>query len=281
MVETYCGKKCEECTYKEKLECSGCNSEMGGKGADTCEIAKCCKEKGHKECATCSYAVNCNSLRDRGNIPAYRLKDIAEAAEQKERNLKRTPFLGKWTNILFWLIVPGVIASLMTMDVFQQKVPTIYLVGEILNILVNISYGLVLFRLSVMNEHYRTSGICCLITAVSGALMTILPIGDIAALSLVLAIPMAVVSIFGEYHEYTGHAEGLREIDYEMSEKWYSLWKWYIGVNGAMIGGIVLMLLIPGLGALIVLGASIGVLVVEVLKLVYLYQTSKVFQKYN
>lgn len=278
-METYCGKQCEECTYKEKLGCRGCQVP-GMNGAVDCKIAKCCKEKGHKVCATCGFAPNCTILRGKGSVPDYRLKDMEEADLTRVRNLERAPFLGKWLGILFWLIVPGALGSLLTLDIFQ-KIPTLYLGGEVINILVNISYGLILLKISVRSERYRTAAICCLIAAGCGVVLALLPDTVMAALTLLLSLPVVVVSFYGEYQEYMGHSDILREMDGEMSGKWEGLWKWYIGTNGAIWGGIILMVIMPVLGALAVLGAFVGVAVVEILKLIYLYRTAKVFQEYR
>ena len=45
-----------------------------------------------------------------------------------------------------------------------------------------------------------------------------------------------------------------------------------------MIIGIVLLFILPGTGAMLVLGAYVGSVAVIILKAVYLYNTSKVFK---
>jgi len=47
-----------------------------------------------------------------------------------------------------------------------------------------------------------------------------------------------------------------------------------------MFGCIIVMLIIPILGAIAILGCAIGTIVVSILKLVYLYRTAKIFREY-
>ena len=49
---------------------------------------------------------------------------------------------------------------------------------------------------------------------------------------------------------------------------------------GGMFGCIIVMLIIPILGAIAILGCAIGTVVVGILKLVYLYRTAKIFREY-
>ena len=59
------------------------------------------------------------------------------------------------------------------------------------------------------------------------------------------------------------------------------LWKWYIGVFIALFGSIVVMLIFRLLGLLVLLAALVGTVVVEILALVYLYQSAKEFKEYS
>ena len=50
---------------------------------------------------------------------------------------------------------------------------------------------------------------------------------------------------------------------------------------GAMLGSILIIVIIPILGLLVTLAAAIGLIVVSILKLVYLYRTAKLFRDYQ
>ena len=78
-----------------------------------------------------------------------------------------------------------------------------------------------------------------------------------------------------------GHTDVLRDVDRTLSDKWFKLWKWYVGTFFGMIGGTVLAVIIPLIGMIIVLASTIGTFVVSIVKIVYIYKMSKVFGKYS
>lgn len=42
MGDTYCGKLCEDCQFKDNLQCPGCKTGPGKTWMTECELAKCC-----------------------------------------------------------------------------------------------------------------------------------------------------------------------------------------------------------------------------------------------
>lgn len=52
MGDTYCGKLCEDCQFKDNLQCPGCKTGPGKTWMTECELAKCCMDKGHQNCTT-------------------------------------------------------------------------------------------------------------------------------------------------------------------------------------------------------------------------------------
>lgn len=282
MPETYCGKTCAECVQKEKLNCPGCKPGPGRQYGGDCELAQCCRSKGHENCDTCIFRGNCGTLSRRENMPDYRRRKSETEELWKAAIARRAPVLGKWLWILFWLIIPGTIAGFMTNESIAEWAPDLYLPGQILNAIYSAAYGLILVKLASEEDRYKTAGICALIAgAVSVGVAIISGTGESPAWTLVLTLPASVVSLVGEHNEYMGHANVLTGVDNELSEKWEKLWYWYIGLFGIMIGSILVMFLIPFLGALAILAAAIGVIVVRILKLVYLYRTAKLFREYQ
>ena len=73
-------------------------------------------------------------------------------------------------------------------------------------------------------------------------------------------------------------------MDLILSEKWRKLWRWYVGLLIAAAAGILILFMglmafaVLIIGAVVILAAAIGILVVGILKLVYLYRTAKVFR---
>ena len=281
MAETYCGKSCEECTKKEQLNCSGCKTGPGRQFGGDCELAKCVRDKGHETCETCGFKGNCGTLRSRDNMPDYRRRKIEAEEVRKAAIAKRAPILGKWLWIIFWLIIPGTIGSLMANESTAKILPGLYMPGQIINAICSLTYGAILLKLGSEEDRYRTAGICALIAGgVSAVVAMITGTGEEADWTLLFTLPAAVVAMVGEYNEYMGHSAVLSRVDNELSEKWEVLWKWYIGLFLGMFGCIIVMLIIPVLGALAILGCAIGTVVVSILKLVYLYRTAKIFREY-
>ena len=293
MADTYCGKNCTECPLMEAESCPGCKTGPGSQYGGACELARCCRLKGHETCETCGYKVTCRHLQDRERQPEIR-RQKAEA-EQRERERKReeeekrrqraawrAQVLGKWLWVLFWLVVPSTITSVMGMDRFRESAPGVYLLGQILNAVCSITYGAVLLKASPEEDRYHTAGICMLVSAAAGILLAILSGGEEAAPGLlVIALPASIVALVGEYYEYIGHSAVLESVDRELSAKWLVLWKWNIGCMIGTIGSVLFMVIAPMLGLIISLGCLIGVVVVHIVKLVYLYSTAKTFRDYS
>ena len=191
------------------------------------------------------------------------------------------PLLAKWTNILFWLIIVSIVAKFLTSENVTNAVPVLAFTGQILNIAATAAYGVVLMKIASESMHYRNSAICCFITAVIS--VAVIPISDDTEsfIAISVVIVSVVINMIGVYYEFMGHADVLRDVDRTLSDKWFKLWKWYVGTFFGMIGGTVLAVIIPLIGMIIVLASTIGTFVVSIVKIVYIYKMSKVFGKYS
>ena len=191
------------------------------------------------------------------------------------------PLLAKWTNILFWLIIVSTVANFLTSENVTNAVPVLAFTGQILNIVSTAAYGVVLMKIASESMHYRNSAICCFITAVIS--VAVIPISDDTEsfIAISVVIVSVVINMIGVYYEFMGHVDVLRDVDRTLSDKWFKLWKWYVGTFFGMIGGTVLAVIIPLIGMIIVLASTIGTFVVSIVKIVYIYKMSKVFGKYS
>lgn len=280
MAETYCGKSCGECPRKEELSCPGCMAGPGRPFGGDCELAHCVRNKGHETCETCIFKGNCGTLRNRDQIPFYRIRKNEAEARQKAAIARRAPVLGKWLWLLFWLVVPSFIASMMSHEITVRLAPGLFLPGQILSAVCSLVYGAILIKLGTEEDHYRTAGICLMIAGAIVGALAIISGPEAEAWTLLFTVPAAVIGFYGEYHEYHAHAAVLSVADDGLSAKWDTLWKWYAGLILGLVGCLLVMLLFPLLAALAMLGAAIGLIVCAVLKLVYLYRTAKVFREY-
>ena len=79
IVKGKCGTYCNECSYREKFNCKGCNEMNGHPFWGDCDIYTCCSEKNLEHCGCCS-ELPCQTLKDyikNGENPD-RLKNLKE-----------------------------------------------------------------------------------------------------------------------------------------------------------------------------------------------------------
>ena len=280
MAETYCGKNCAECTHKETMNCPGCKAGPGRQYGGSCALAQCAKSKGHETCDTCTLQHHCGTWGNREYIPKWRRQREEAERYQKKSLARRAPVLGKWLWLLFWLIIPGSIASLMTYDTIAELFPGLYLSGQILNVIVSAAHGVILIKLSSIEDRYGTSGICYLIVCGINIPVTFFGAALHGALTTLISIALAIVGLVGQYNEFMAHSTVLTGLDETLAAKWERLWKWHVGTILGVIGGTVLTLLFPLLGLLLILAALIAAFVISIKKLIYLYRTAKCFREY-
>lgn len=277
MANTYCGKDCDSCIQKEQKQCQGCRLGPGRSLHDGCEIAMCCKQTGHESCSSCTNNRYCGKRGRRDVMPDYRRRKQEAEADRREMLARKAPFMGKWLWVLFWLWIPSAIIGVLTSDVVVEAFPALATPGVILRLICNAAYGVILLRMSSECERYRLAGIFLIVPAAVNALSALVK----GPLALLILLPAAVLALVGEYQEYTAHGEVLNQINETLSEKWHTLWLWFIGIYIALIGSVLLMLIFPGLGLLVALAALIGLIVVSILKLVYLYRSAQEFRRYS
>ena len=192
--------------------------------------------------------------------------------------IKRARFLYRWLGLLFWLFIPNIISGLMTNDTIMKSDSDIYRIGQILDLICTILHGLILIRLSSEEARYRTAGICILIVAAVTVLDLVFPegTGTFPAAALVAL----VVALVGMYYEYKAHSSVLADIYEELSKKWMILWKWSLGIMIALFCFMILTLIVPNVGLIGLLLATIALAVVSIVQLVFLYRTADTFKTF-
>ena len=278
MQKTYCGKNCDECKYKADLNCPGCKEGPGDEWNGDCKIAKCCDDKGHNSCDTCNMNDSCWKLRQRHEIPKERIIKNNEEAEKNERIMQKTVILGKWIPLLFIVSIIAVVTNVFQNDTFKISLSSLYYFGEITESICGIISVFALFKMAAVSQSYKTAAWGKLF-ATAGLFLTIIVflLTFNAIISLLLAFVLAIITLYTEYCEITGHSEVLEEIDPDLSEKWDKLKKWYI-ISYISVAAGALLSFIPLLATLILFAASIALIIIGIAKLVLLYATSKVFK---
>lgn len=284
MNETYCGKSCDSCDYKISEQCPGCGEGPGHKEYGACDLAKCCRDKGHEKCDTCKFNSDCYLLKDKEYMPEEMAKKTKMELDRREKMSTIGPMLAFWINMLLWTNVPNFIGSLMS-DGIASGVPTeIAAIGNLISLAAQLAYVLILFKISVADKKYMYGGVAMGISlglSVVVICMTFyLPINNQKVLLAISGVSLvaAVVSVVGAYYEIVAHAGVLRGVDNILSQKWIKLWNWTLIMMLLMVGGLFLSVIMAGLASLMVLASTIIAFVVGILKLKYLYDTSKAFQ---
>ena len=276
MAETYCGKVCSQCPEMEQALCQGCKTGPGKRFGGDCKVASCVQEKGHECCETCGFHNGCAKYRNRHQVPDDRRLAAQEWEHRKIQLTHKSEVLGKWIWYLFLLVIPNTIGSVMTQESTWGACSVVIIIGNLLQSACSLAYGAILLKVAVEEEKYQTAGAFVLIAAVGG----LLTFGvDDSGLTFLIGVLITIVNLYGQYFEYMGHASALQYVDDELSANWENLWKWDIGMRIGMICSAFLVL-VPLIGILLLFGVAIGVIVVSILKLVYLYQTAKAFREY-
>ena len=276
-METYCGKNCAHCTDKTSNGCAGCMNGPGQRLYGDCAIAKCCREKGHQSCESCTMQGRCGSYASRDGMADYRRKKAMQEAADQRKRMKRVPYLGKWLFPLFWLFIPSAIAGVLNSNLFQSAGEGFHTAGVFLSILSHGCACVIMYCLENADDHYgkawkyRLVWIGC---EVFGLLILNASVG----VGLFCSVTAIVFALLAEYNEFQAHARVLSGFDNDLSTSWEKLWKWYLILTCVQIGSLVLILVIPVISALALLASALGILVIGILELVYLYRTAALFR---
>ena len=281
MVNSYCGKICDNCTFAEQLNCPGCKTQQYSPIAAQCAIAACCRNRGHETCETCNFRENCPNLNKRDANPEQiiqkqaelqrRAQAEAEARAREQAQLRKiAAILGKWVWVLFWLAMAGIVVGLL------GNIESLSGILSVIKLGLAVAMGLIdLKKLSEAHDGFRLAALGGF-TAAATSLLSIVGVGK--TLNTVLTLALLIPSMVGMYYEFTTYSDLLQGVDNDLSEKWRKLWKIYIICAGVTFGSL-LLLFIPTLAVLAMLGSVVGLLVASVLEWIYLYKTAKVFRE--
>ena len=176
------------------------------------------------------------------------------------------------------MIIPNAIHVIMTLDFVSEMFPQMNLIGSLFGLGCSIASGLILVKMSERESQYQIAGIFMIITNVINTATDVFEVSE--GWSFFILLPALVLGLIATYNEFMGHASVMSEIDNTMSKKWRALWTWYVRILLCFVGSIILMLIIPLVGLVALLGATIGVVVVSIVKMVYLYRSAKICQGY-
>ena len=285
MAETYCGKNCSECAEYQNSLCPGCRQGPGSWLGNDCDIAQCARDKGCATCLGCDSEKTCILCAGASVMPERR-KQRAAAKEAGQALRRQRKEVGKWLWIYFWMLIPSLIVSFMTNNTIVQALPGLKFPGEILSILVSVAQCVLLFLLAKEEKNYGYAAWAVVGLVVIGAVT--LPLSeealrDLPVLSALLLMGAAVLEAAVVFYECKGSMTVLIGVDDSLAEKWQKLWKRYwVMVAVLLVGSLVAMMqsvFTAVIGLLAILGSGIGLIVVGIQRLIYLYKTAKLFRE--
>jgi hypothetical protein len=205
---------------------------------------------------------------DNSDQTAKSSSNISKFRERTASDLEDDLLLRRWLGILFWLSILSIIGSIMS-----QYVSSLALVGIVIKGLSSLAYGLILLRLSEVESCYQKAGILFLVY-MGLSFLSLLNI----TLAMLIAIPALIVALFSLNYEICGHSYVLAGVNDVLSRNWDDLWKWtlrsYIGLIVAVLLGFFSHLL----ANIVLFIATVGLIIVSIIKIVYLYQTARSFK---
>lgn len=265
MYEMYCGKDCQICPYREATGCDGCRSQT-----QHCEIARCCLGKGHRTCDTCDFRHGCGKLRSKEHVPVYRQREKERLAAKEAEVARKAGVMGKWMWLMLWMNVPSLIISLL------GEIESLATIAEIGGAVCSLVVCWMLLQLKAVNVDYSKAAIYTAIGIVLNLVATFI---NSDGLSLLVLLPAGVLALMGSYTEYQTHGDEVGAVDAALGERWRKLWKWQIIAIGGMVGSVIVMLIVPLLGALVMIAGAIASVVVSIMTIVNLYKSAQLFRK--
>ncbi len=280
MSNSYCGKKCNTCVYKNELGCSSCKNGPGRQWTDECEVALCCQNMGYDSCVDCVHVKSCEKLMRKAYIPECRLQNRTDKTKKNKRLYFRSKYLGKWLFVLFWILILSQIFAVFINDFFAEKIYVLYIGAIIANLILGISHSFVLIKLARQSTYYKKAGYCFLfctiVQAISRMVVSASIIGIILSfIFLAFGALSGIIMLIGTYFEFEAHSQVVLNIDYGLSDKWKKLWGWYIGLNVAYICSTIITK-IP-----LFLYILIGTIVVDIVRIVFVYRSANLFKNYS
>lgn len=266
--ESFCGKVCSQCTYRDALQCRGCR-EGEGRRYGACRVADCCRNHIYSSCRQCAEKSSCNKYR---NIPGQQQSKMKTRLEVKNKFNKCAPLMGKWVWVLFWLIIIQTVADILSQEFVANWLPLVSKIGKIIAICCSLAYGIVLLKLHTITEGYRTAGVCAVISVMLD--ITKLLFFSDNGFGVVVSLVTIVLALVSRYHEYMAHAYATEGISDDISSNWQSVWKLYIAMQAAMV----ISIIFASLGILLLLLVLLAICGLGVYQLILLYKTAELFE---
>ena len=187
----------------------------------------------------------------------------------------RAPLMAKWLWVLFWANIAHSIINFIKIESSVVYTTTQPILANVCTLVICFS----LFQMRGEDKRYSLAALFMLIPVVLDTVFGMLiGYGDSTGLVIVVALISVILSLLATYNEFHAHSCIVGSLDCELGDRWQKLWVWQIiGIAGTFVS-LLLTVLAAGLGAVLVLIVAIYVLVIQIIYLVTLYRSAKVYR---
>lgn len=275
MAQSYCGKSCENCERRIETECPGCKYGPGTISGG-CSIAKCCIDNGLPSCERCEHRDGCETLSARETAAEERFIKLSAIKLEEDRLKEKAPLMGKYLWIVFWLIIANMICNLV------NQIAGAAVFGSAAGLCFCVAIAFCFRNISRFCNYYaRVSKLYLVLGALNVVNIffgSAIPAESIVYFSAVLLVIQFIISFMCEYNEYMGHAEQTESVDNALSFKWRNIWRLYIYSIFAVIVSLLVMIIVPTLGAMFFMASGFALLAISLMRIKYLYDTAFCFR---
>lgn len=275
-MSTYCGKDCGACSYREELDCPGCKLGPGRMISGDCKLARCCRDKGHENCETCSNKRNCGIWLDKGIIAKQRIETKKENEKTKKERVVTAQALVKWVNILFWMVIPMELFSLLGHEKIITFFPFLELPVKVALVLMQLVCVWVLFQMSKTKDVYKKPAIFVGLVTLLEVISLLLPNNN--QWMPIFGVTSFAFSLIACYQEYMAHSEVVTPFNWELGEGWKKIWKWTLWGMTGMFASVFITIISAFFGVLVLIVCAVLMIAASVLKYVYLYRMAQIFK---
>lgn len=277
MSNTYCGKNCDDCNYREELKCSGCKSGPGRELYGDCDIAACCRSSCLQQCTECTRKPACDTYNSATNKAYHRSISANVSKSLEEERLERSTFLGPQVQLIFIFSILQIICNLLSNARVARISINLYFAAEIAGLIVGIVYGIIMISMAHECKRFKFAGIVNVVAPVLAFVLAFIG-GGLASFG---NIVIAVLALMAIYQEMYGYSDILAGINNTLSMKWMDIWKklmiWLI----VTVISVVFMLIIPALGYIGFIVACIAIVVLSIIRVITLAETVKAFKNFR
>ncbi len=196
--------------------------------------------------------------------------------EQKEK----FAFYAKWFWNLFLLVILSNVLGLFFNEAVTGSSILLSVVGSVISLLGQFGYAVLLTVMARYATDYAKAGKFYLYSAIVVFVCELAGLSaSLATLATVVSLAGSVLSLYGQYHELMNHKAVLLEVNEKLADRWSGLWTWTLRCLIVMMISVPVMILAVGVGGMLGLVGSMGMLVISVIKIVTLYQSAACFKK--